>query len=145
MDSLTQNFNNMEVSYSNINIDLLTNQFTSSCIVDKNYIYHERTRIGLDIYNKAKNMLENTALFTITEFVDFFTTTKIVFKKWYDQLFYKNWNTYHKYTQTQLYTIQQIKDEFEIYFEIYDVDILQSLHLITTILYEFFLLNDIVV
>tara|TARA_B100000900_G_scaffold402842_1_gene409177 strand:- start:164 stop:598 length:435 start_codon:yes stop_codon:yes gene_type:complete len=144
MDSLTNNFDNMTVNHKNT-IFSLENEFNKSCVIDTNYISHERTKIGLEIYDKAVKMLEHTSLHNNHEFLDFFTYTKKIFIDWYEELFYEDWDKTHHYTIEQTNRILQIKENFELYFQMYDADVFQSLKIITSILYELFSLNDIFV
>ena len=140
MDTLLNNFTNMEVDSNNI--DVLSTNFGKTLFVDKDYQIESRTSKAHEIYNKVVLISESVEMYEKSELYLFFLDTKNIFQIWYKELFYLGWEK-ENYTKYDMKKIQNIKSNMELFNQIFDADIYGSITLISSIIYDLFVLNNI--
>lgn len=140
MDTLLNNFTNMEVDEDNI--DVLSTNFGKTLFVDKDYQRESRTSKAHEIYNKVVIISESVEMYEKSELYIFFLDTKNIFQIWYKELFYLGWEK-EDYNVEDMKKILDIKNNMELFNQIFDADIYGSITLISSILYNLFVLNNI--
>ena len=140
MDTLLNNFTNMEVDSNNI--DVLSTNFGKTLFVDKDYQIESRTSKAHEIYNKVVIISESVEMYEKSELYIFFLDTRNIFKIWYKELFYLGWEK-EDYSKEDMKKILDIKSNMELFNRIFDADIYGSITIISSILYDLFVLNNI--
>tara|TARA_B100001248_G_C27217365_1_gene378677 strand:+ start:221 stop:658 length:438 start_codon:yes stop_codon:yes gene_type:complete len=140
MDTILSNFTNMEVDEDNI--DVLSTNFGKTLFVDKDFKRESRTLKAQEIYNKVVLISESVEMYEKSELYIFFLDTKNIFQIWYKELFYLGWEK-EDYSDDNMKKILSIKSNMELFNQIFDADIYGSITLISSILYDLFVLNNI--
>jgi len=140
MDTLLNNFTNMEVDHDNI--DILSTNLNKNLFVNKDSLKELRTKKAHEVYEKVIMISESIHLYNNSELYLFFLETNNMFQNWYKELFYIGWDN-EDYSNVDMQKILLIKYNIELFNKIYDCDTSTSITLISSIIYDLFVLNNI--